>query len=380
MRAANEKEVPMKVTTVEPMVLEAPVKEPWRIGTAVYTSMHAMLVRVETDEGITGYGEGLVRFSPRAGAAVVRDILAPVVIGQDPFEVELVWDKMYGMMRGRGHSKGFMLEAMSAVDIALWDIVGKALGQPLHRILGSYGRSSLPVYASSLLFKPIEELVREAAGLAAQGYTAIKLKISQGAEADLAKVRAIRTALGNGVRLMVDANCAYDTLTALQIGRLLEAEGVAWFEEPVAPELLDGYVKLAQALDMPIAGGETEFTRWAFKEILTRQAMDIIQPDIGRVGGFSEARKIAALASAFDVPVGPHTGASAAVAVAASVQWAAALPNLLTFEYMYPPNPLREELLIDPLPTPKNGQMGVPQQPGLGIEVDEKALARFRTA
>jgi len=294
--------------------------------------------------------------------------------------VELVWDKMYGMMRGRGHSKGFMLEAMSAVDIALWDIIGKALGQPLHRVLGSYGRSSLPVYASSLLFKPIEELVREAAGLAVQGYTAIKLKIGQGAEADLAKVRAIRAALGNGVRLMVDANCAYDTLTALQIGRLLEAEGVAWFEEPVAPELLDGYVKLAQALDMPIAGGETEFTRWAFKEILTRQAMDIIQPDIGRVGGFSEARKIAALASAFDVPVGPHTGASAAVAVAASVQWAAALPNLLTFEYMYPPNPLREELLIDPLPAPKNGQMGVPQQPGLGIEVDAKALARFRTA
>jgi len=369
----------MKITTVEPMVLEAPVKEPWRIGTAVYTSMHAMLVRVETDDGITGYGEGLVRFSPRAGAAVVRDILAPVVIGQDPFEVELVWDKMYGMMRGRGHSKGFMLEAMSAVDIALWDIVGKALGQPLHRVLGSYGRSSLPVYASSLLFKPIEELVREAAGLAAQGYTAIKLKIGQGAEADLAKVRAIRTTLGNGVRLMVDANCAYDTLAALEVGRLLEAEGVAWFEEPVAPELLDGYVKLAQALDMPIAGGETEFTRWAFKEILTRQAMDIIQPDIGRVGGFSEARKIAALASAFDVPVGPHTGASAAVAVAASIQWAAALPNLLTFEYMYPPNPLREELLIDPLPTPKNGQMGVPQQPGLGIEVDEKALARFRT-
>jgi L-alanine-DL-glutamate epimerase-like enolase superfamily enzyme len=370
----------MKITAVEPIVLEAPVKEPWRIGTAVYTSMHAMLVRVDTDDGISGYGEGLVRFSPRAGAAAVRDILAPVVVGQDPFAVELLWDKMYAMMRGRGHSKGFMLEAMSAVDIALWDIIGKALEQPLHRILGSYGRSSLPVYASSLLFKPIPELVGEATELAKQGYTAMKLKIGEGAETDLAKVRALRKALGEGVRLMVDANCAYDTLTALQVGRLLEAEGVAWFEEPIAPELLDGYVKLAQALDMPIAGGETEFTRWAFKEILVRQAMDIIQPDIGRVGGFSEARKIAALASAFDVPVGPHTGASAAVAVAASIQWAAALPNMLTFEYMYPPNPLREELLVNPLPTPTNGRMAVLQGPGLGIEVEAAALARFRTA
>jgi L-alanine-DL-glutamate epimerase-like enolase superfamily enzyme len=223
-------------------------------------------------------------------------------------------------------------------------------------------------------------LVGEATELAKQGYTAMKLKIGEGAETDLAKVRALRKALGEGVRLMVDANCAYDTLTALQVGRLLEAEGVAWFEEPIAPELLDGYVKLAQALDMPIAGGETEFTRWAFKEILVRQAMDIIQPDIGRVGGFSEARKIAALASAFDVPVGPHTGASAAVAVAASIQWAAALPNMLTFEYMYPPNPLREELLVNPLPTPTNGRMAVLQGPGLGIEVEAAALARFRTA
>ena len=370
----------MKVTAVEPMVLEAPVKEPWRIGTATYTSMHAMLVRVDTDDGITGYGEGLVRFSPRAGAAAVRDILAPVVLGQDPFNVELIWDRMYGMMRGRGHSKGFMLEAMSAVDIAVWDILGKALDQPVHRLLGSYGRTQLPVYASSLLFKPLDALLAEAEALMAQGYPGVKLKIGEGLQADLAKVRALRKLLGDGVRLMVDANCAYDTLTALQVGRRLEGEGVAWFEEPVAPELLDGYVKLAEALDMPIAGGETEFTRWAFKDILVRRAMDIIQPDIGRVGGFSEARKIAALASAFDVPVGPHTGASSAVAIVASMQWAAALPNMLTFEHMYPPNPLRENLLVEPLPVPKNGLINVPQGPGLGITVNEQALARFRTS
>jgi L-alanine-DL-glutamate epimerase-like enolase superfamily enzyme len=370
----------MKITHVEPMVLEAPVKEPWRIGTALYTSMHAFVVRVDTDEGISGWGEGLVRFSPKAGAAITRDILAPVVVGQDPRDIELLWDKMYAVMRGRGHSKGYVLEAISAVDIALWDILGKALGQPIHRLLGSYGRTALPVYASSILLKPVDEQVREAERLAAQGFTGMKLKIGQGVDADMRSVRAIRKALGDGVQLMVDANCAYDCLAALRLGRQLEAEGVAWFEEPVGPEQIDSYAKLSQALDMPVAGGETEFTRWAFKEILVRQAMDILQPDIGRVGGFSEVRKIAALASAFDVPVAPHTGACAAILIAASIQWAASLGNMLTFEYMYPENPLREALLVEPIPAPADSRMVVLQGPGLGVEVDERALKRFRTA
>ena len=368
----------MKVTKIEPMILEAPVAEPWRIGTAVYASMHAALVRIQTDEGITGFGEGLARFSPRAAASVIQDILGPVVLGQDPFNVELLWDRMYGVMRGRGHSKGYVLEAMSAVDIALWDIMGKALGQPVHRILGSYGRTSLPVYASSLLFKPTGELVREAERLAAQGYPAMKLKIGQGLDTDVRNVREIRRAVGDRVQLMTDANCAFDTLVALQLGRRLEAEGVAWFEEPVAPENVEGYAKLAQTLDMPIAGGESEFNRWAFKDLFVRQAIDIIQPDLGRAGGFTESRKIAALSSAFDIPVAPHTGASSAVEVAASLQWAAALPNFLIFEHMFPHNPLREELLLEPLPPMKNGHVAVPQKPGLGIEIDEKALAQFR--
>ena len=292
--------------------------------------------------------------------------------------MELLWDRMYGVMRGRGHSKGFMVEAMSGVDIALWDIIGKAVGQPVHRVLGSYGRTSLPVYASSLLFKPTEVLVKEAEDLAAQGYKGIKLKVGQGIETDVRNVREIRRAIGDQVKLMTDANCAFDTLSALQLGRHLEEEGVYWFEEPVAPENLDGYAKLSASLDMAIAGGESEFNRWAFKDLFVRDGLDIVQPDIGRCGGFSEARRIAAIASAFDVPVAPHTGASGAVSIAASLQWAASLPNLLIFEYMYPPNPLREELLKEPLPTMKDGYIQVPQKPGLGIELDERALERYR--
>jgi L-alanine-DL-glutamate epimerase-like enolase superfamily enzyme len=225
-----------------------------------------------------------------------------------------------------------------------------------------------------LLFNPTELLVREAEELAAQGYGAVKLKIGQGIETDLRNVDGIRWALGESVKLMVDANCAYDTLEALELGRRLESSGVYWFEEPVAPENLEGYSKLAHALDMPIAGGESEFTHWAFKELLTREAIDIVQPDLGRCGGFTEARKIAALASAFDVPVAPHTGASSAVEIAAAIQWAAALPNLLTLEWMYPPNPLREELLVEPLPPMRDGQIEVPQKPGLGIEIDAQLV------
>jgi len=368
----------MRITSVEPIVLAAPLEEPWRLGSAVFSRMTATLVRVETDEGIVGIGECLVRFSPEAVAAIVDGILKPVLIGRDPFDVELLWDRMYSVMRGRGHSKGFMVEAISGADIALWDIIGKALGQPVHRVLGSYGREKLPVYASSLMFKPTESLVKEAEGLASQGFPAIKLKIGQGPDIDLRNVREIRRVLGDGVRLMTDANCAFDTLTAMELGRRLEEEGVYWFEEPVPPENIDGYSKLASSLDMAIAGGESEFTRWAFKELMSREAVDIIQPDVGRVGGFTEARKIAALASAFDVPIAPHTGASSAVAIAASLQWSATLPNLLTFEYMYPPNPLREELLLDPLPGMEDGQIRVPQKLGLGVEIDPAALRRFR--
>lgn len=370
----------MKVTNVEPLILSAPLKEPRRIATATFTSTQATLVKVETDEGISGIGECMVRFSPRAGAAVIEDILKPVVVGQDPFNVELIWDRMYGVMRARGHSKGFMLETISGVDMALWDIMGKALGQPTHRLLGSYGRTHLPVYASSLTFKPVDVQVREAEEFAARGFGAVKLKVGQGVEADMRSVRAIRKALGDGVKLMTDANCGFDTLTALELGRRMEAEGVYWFEEPVAPENLDGYARLAQSLDMAIAGGESEFNRWAFKELLVRNAIDIIQPDPGRAGGFTECRKIAALASAFDVPVAPHTGGSAAVSIAGCIQWAASLPNLLIFECMFVPNPLREELLLEPLPPVKDGQMPVPQKPGLGIELDPKAVERFRIA
>jgi len=370
----------MKVTNVEPIVLVAPLRETRRVSTGLMTHTYATLVKVYTDEGIIGMGECLARFAPEVVATVVEKILKPVVVDQDPFDVELLWDRMYGVLRARGHSKGFMLEAMSGVDIALWDIMGKALGQPVHRILGSYGRTKVEAYASSLSFKPIDVLIPEAERIIAQGFTGIKLKVGQGPEIDGRNAHELRKALGDGIKVMTDANSGFDTLTALEVGKRLQAEGIYWFEEPVPPDNLDGYIKLSQALDMPVAGGESEFNRWAFKDLFVRSALDIVQPDLGRCGGFTEGRRIAALAGAFDVPVAPHTGASSAVSIAAALQWAASLPNLLIYEYMYTPNTLREELLLEPLPAVKGGFIEVPRKPGLGIELDERVVARFRVS
>ena len=368
----------MKITNVETLILSAKVDKPWKMSTAVLDEMHTTLVRISTDEGLTGIGECIVRVAPEPVATIVDTLLQELLIGQDPFHIEGLWEKMYNLMRPRGHWKGFMIEAISGVDIALWDLMGKALNLPLYKLLGSQGREWIPVYASSVYIKETREMVREAEALIAQGHKAIKIKIGADPKTDLENIRAIRRAVGDDVQLMADANCGYDTLTALWIGRQLEEEGVFWLEEPLPPEHIDGYAELARNLDLAIACGESDFTRFAFREFIVRKAVDIIQPNVARAGGFTECRRIAALASAFNIPYAPHTGASSAITTIASLHLAAAIPNLLIFELMFPPNPLREHLLQGPLVEFKDGAVRVPQGPGLGVELDPEALARFQ--
>lgn len=367
----------MKITKVDVQVLCAPLKDPWRIATSIMSNMYATLVFLHTDEGLVGIGECLTRLAPRALSTIVEEILSPVIIGRDPFQVERLWEEMYGVMRARGHSKGFMVEAISGVDIGLWDLIGKALNQPIYRILGSYSTTSLKAYASSIFIKGEEEVTKEAEGLVQSGFRAIKLKIGRDPKQDLANVRALRRALGDQIDLMVDANCGYDVGVALRVGREMEDLGIYWMEEPIPPEELDGYAYLSQALEMPIAAGESEFTRYGFRDLIGRGKIDVIQPDVARAGGITECRRIGAFAATLGVPCSPHTGASSAVSVAASIQWAASLPNFLTFECMYAPNPLREEILCQPLSLASNGRVEIPQGPGLGIELDRRALDRF---
>jgi len=366
----------MKISEVKAHNLVAPLKEPWKISGSVFAEMRSTIVEVTTDEGVTGYGECLTRMGGEAMQAIVHTILKPVLVGQDLWDVDMLWEQMFATMKTKGHAKGFMIEAISGVDIALWDALGKSVGQPVSKLLGGTYRTRVQPYASSLLFKDTQVLVEEAKGLVAQGFCGVKLKVGQGLEIDVRNVRAIRDAIGDEVGLYLDANSAFDPATAIVLGKGVEPYNVGWFEEPVAPWDYPGYARVVRALPIPIAGGESEFTRYGFRDLILAGQVGVIQPDICRAGGFTECMKIAALASTFSVPYAPHTGASGAISIAASLQLSAALANFLIFEFMYPPNPLREELLKEPLEV-KKGWMDIPDKPGLGVEIDPDKLKDF---
>lgn len=349
----------------------------------VFDSYKSTLVRITTDDEVTGVGECLAKLTPRAISAIIEDAFRPILVGQDPLDVEPIWEMMYAMMRHRGHSKGFMIEAMSGVEIALFDLIGKALELPVHKLLGGCFRKRLDAYASSLRLRDTETIVKEAVGYVTQGFTAIKMKVGRGEEEDIKRVAAIRDAIGYDIQLTVDANCAYNIATAIKMGRALEKYGVYWFEEPILPDDIEGYVKLSNCLDIPIAAGETEFTRYGFRDLIAKRAVDIVQPDICRAGGFLECKKIAAMASAYNIPYAPHTGGESAVGIAASIQLAAAIPNFLTYEYMRSdwsethPNPLRESLTLEPVEKFADGYIEVPDKPGLGIELNEDIVSKY---
>jgi L-alanine-DL-glutamate epimerase-like enolase superfamily enzyme len=352
----------------------------------IFAGYRSLLVRIDTDEGLSGVGEGLVRLAPRASAAIVEE-LRPLLSGRDPRDVDVIWEDLFATMVNRGHTKGFMIEAISAIDIALWDLVAQARGEPLYRSLGGAHHARVPCYASSVRIKPPEEAAADAEALANDGFVAIKLKIGRGpgrVQEDLDAVDAVRAALPGEVALMVDANGGYDLATARTVARHLACIGVAWFEEPLATDDLDGYRTLRRDGQLPIAAGETWFTRYDFREAFVREAVDIVQPDVSRCGGISEARKIAQMASAFHLDYAPHTGQSSAVCLAASLHLAVALPNARWYEFIAADwsatqaNPLRERISdFDFAASRRGADVVAPEGPGLGLEVDWDAVEGY---
>ncbi len=343
----------------------------------------AMLVEIVADDGRSGWGEAYG--PPAPSKTVVDELYAPRLIGRDPMDTTVIWEELYAAMRDYGRS-GFPVAALSAVDIALWDLKGIALGQPVAKLLGGAFRTQLAAYATGLYRHDVPDhpaaLAAEARGYVADGFGAMKLKVGFGVEEDARNARAVREAIGPERRLAVDANHAYDAMTAIRLGRLIEPLGIAWFEEPVPPEDLEGYLQVKRALRMPISGGEAEYSRFGFRDLVARRCVDILQPDICACGGFTEAARIAALANTWGVTVYPHVWGSA-VGLHASMQWAASLPpnpfalipGELWFELDRTANPFREGLAAEPLKR-AGAIIEVPQRPGLGLEVDRATLER----
>lgn len=379
----------MKVAAVRTHVVSCRVERPFTSARGwLYTTRASCLVEIETDEGIVGWGEC---YGPAlALKSVVDTMLAPRVVRRDPFDVGVIWEDLYNRVKDYGLA-GLSVAGISGIDIALWDVIGRTLGRPIHKLIGGTHRSELLAYATGLYFidpdRLVEEAVEEANAYAAQGFRAIKMKIGIGdPKADAARVAAVRRTIGPDIQLAVDANHCFSVPNAIRLGRMLEAHDILWFEEPISPEDRKGYAEVSRALDMAVAGGENEFTRWGFRDILAEKAMDIVQPDLCAAGGFSECLKIAALASAFGVECVPHAWGSA-IGLAATVQFLAALPDqppawrpippMLEFEQT--PNPLRDRLAFDPI-AQRDGIVRVPDLPGIGIEVDRDVLMQFKTA
>jgi D-galactarolactone cycloisomerase len=373
----------MQVRSVAAIPLSHPLEEGRAFGHArgLTTTRSATLVRVETDDGTVGWGEALA--PPRSTATVVDEVVRPFVEGRDAYEVETLADRLYA---GAYHvARGALTQcALSAVDIALWDVIGKASGEPVHRLLGGDGGRELVPYASTAYITEWGEDPAEVVGEAVdEGFTAAKLKIGRSPEDDRERVAAARELMGEDAHLMVDCNGNYRPKQAVRSAEALAPYDLTWFEEPLPPEDFDGYRYLRERVDVPIAAGEAHYGRFEFDEVL--DVVDVIQPDLCRAGGFSESRFLAKLATARNVAVRPHVW-NGGVGVAAAVQFAASLPSYphvanapdpLLFEFDRSPNPLREELLEEPF-DPTGGSLAVPTGPGLGVTVDEGAVDRYR--
>jgi D-galactarolactone cycloisomerase len=375
----------MKIVDVRAHVLEAKLSQPFSYARAWYASRTALIVEIVTDEGLVGWGEC---YGPARINAAVVEAMRPLLVGQDAMRSEWLWQEIYARFRDHGQ-KGSIVQGLSGIDIALWDLKGKYLDEPVHRLMGGPLRTSVDAYATGLYRRetgtPEDYLAEEARGYRDARFKAIKLKVGYGVDEDARMARAVRAAIGPEVGLMIDANHAYDAVEAIRLGRQVEALDIGWFEEPVPPEDIAGHRAVKAALHIPIASGECEFTRFGFRELLARRAVDIVHPDTCSAGGLTECKKIADMAAAHGVRYVPHVWGTG-IALAAALQLLAVLPSLTppslnplepVLEFDRTEHPIRAALLTSPIEH-QHGRVAVPTGAGLGIEIDRDALARFR--
>ena len=366
----------MKITDVQTIRLRARIPTDGQVfsRSGVRSTRSTTLVRVDTDEGISGFGSA--SGNGELIEVIVGKVIKPLLVGMDPTEIDTIWDKAY--VRG-GHkefgTRGIGVVALSGVDIALWDILGKAHGVPLYQLLGGKCRDKVPVYATALYPEEPSKVARRARGFADQGFHGVKIKVGFDLDQDIRIVRAVREELGKDFIVMTDANQGYSVDVALKASDAFADCGAYWLEEPLFVEDIEGHAILREKSKTPIAVGENLHMCYAFENFIMRGAVDFIQPDVARAGGITEIRKITALAARHKVPVSFHTWGDG-VALAASVHLSAALKDCIVMELDYTYNPLREELLREPFKV-QSGFLIPPEKPGLGIELNPNALERF---
>lgn len=374
----------LSITKIETIHLSYRYSEEERWQCPGWTTLqrNATLVRIWTNKGIHGIGEvSEDSCIPQSVESIIDEHFAPMLIGEDPFQIEKLWRKMFVRSLHWGR-KGGAIKIISGLEIALWDIIGKALNRPVYDLLGGIVRDRIRVYASAGMSNEESELIEEILEYKEQGYTAMKMRIGGDPRGDVEKVRKVREAVGSEIDLMADAgmcyvDAAWDYNTAIRVARKLEPCDLLWLEEPLINDDIDGYARLAAEVDIPIAAGENEYTKYGFKDLIVKRAVDIVQPDATRSGGIMEVKKIAAIADAFQMRMAPHIFTSG-VSLMANLHIIASSPNAMIMEYDRTINPLRDELLVEPLEY-KDGMISFPKGiPGLGVKLTDELIEKFK--
>jgi D-galactarolactone cycloisomerase len=374
----------MKIVAVRTHLLEHRLAVPFESASMRFDRRAHVLVEIECDDGTIGWGECL---GPARPNAAVVAAYTPWLIGQDPRQTEKLWAILYNALRDQGQ-RGLAITALSGIDIALWDIKGKHYRASVSMLLGGRWRESVRAYATGSFKRDgvdrVSDNALEMAERRAQGFHACKIKIGFGIEEDLRVIRAVREAIGDEMRLMIDANHGYTVTEAIRLGKAAADYDIDWFEEPVVPEQLSAYRAVSAGQPIPVAGGETWHGRYGMWPAIESRAVDILQPDLCGCGGFSEMAKITSLATLHGVRIVPHVWGTG-VHIAAALQFMAAMtpdpvrvnPIEPILEFDRTENPFRQAVLKAPIEA-VDGVVAIPDAPGLGIEIDRDALARFK--
>jgi L-rhamnonate dehydratase len=380
----------MKIKDVEAMVLKS--SQPYAAPQGAEESHgvgHMLVIKVTTDNGLRGYSDVETQAqvakaaidAPLSGSGMF-DGLRQVVLGEDPFEVEKLWYKMYKSSVYFGR-RGVAIQALSGVDNCLWSIIGQAVNQPIYKLLGAHRRNRVRAYASTL-FRPTPEAMKEACrGYIEQGFTAVKFGwgvFGQDPKLDVELVRAARETMGAERDLLIDPGWAVERTAEESIRMVRSIEGFRpfWVEDCMPPEDYDGYAKLADAVDTPIAAGEQEATHWGFRHLIERGRIDIVQPDLTRCGGLTTGRRIAHMAEDYNIGLVPHAWSSD-ILTATTLQFLGYIKKAYFVEFNVSSGEISRKLAKNPIMM-KEGYVEIPDRPGIGIEVDETMIAKYRVA